>query len=330
MARRRRRRRRRRRVSRRRADAVLQLPDRLRDVRVFAPSFVVVRLPTLPTPSVRFSRNADRVVAAVRRDVAGHGDGPVQGDVPPIRHAEHLALVLDVQVLAEQGHRDRARVPVTQQVHRVVRLGEPGARSQERGVAGGRRVRHVQRRSVPRPPQALREPRDDAAQHGGDRGAHGAVEQAAHRERARGRERRRGRETRAGRARADGRRGAAGRACGHRARVAPSGGAGHDRPGGARGERGERGPLRRGGECATAASRETGGGADRAHDGLAERARRSNTRRCRRFSRQKPSTWMASIRRRLTLTSTDESARQRGSSLIEARARSKPSLGISR
>ena len=88
---------------RRRADATT-LPDRLRDVRVFAPSFVVVRLPTLPTPSVRFSRNADRVVAAVRRDVAGHGDGPVQGDVPPIRHAEHLALVLDVQVLAEQGH----------------------------------------------------------------------------------------------------------------------------------------------------------------------------------------------------------------------------------
>jgi hypothetical protein len=46
-------------------------------------------------------------------------------------------------------------------------------------------------------------------------------------------------------------------------------------------------------------------------------------------SRQKPSTWMASIRRRLTETSTDESARERGSSLIEARARSKPSLGIS-
>ena len=234
-----------RRVSRRRADAALQPPDRLRHVRIVAP-FVVVRLltrrPLLRTPTA----------AAARRDVAARAMA-VQGDVPR-SGMRSTSRWYSMSSSGGTGTPRSCTRAVAQQVHRV-RLGEPGARSQSAALPGSACVTSSGDRCLAR--QALREPATTPPSTAATAAptapsnrlptANALAASAAAGAR-RARARRTGDEEPP-------------RACGHRP-VARAG-AGHDRPGGARGERGERG-LCGAEECATAASRETGGGADRA------------------------------------------------------------------
>ena len=86
-----------------------------------------------------------------------HGDGPVWGDVSSVAHAEHLALVLDVQILSEERHRDGARVSVAQGVDGVVVAVKVRAGGEERAVGGGVRVGDGERGGVALGPETLGE-----------------------------------------------------------------------------------------------------------------------------------------------------------------------------
>ena len=90
-----------------------------------------------------------------------------------VAHAEHLALVLDGEILSEERRGDGARVSVAQGVNGVVVAVKVRAGGEERAVGGGVRVGDGERGGVALGPETLGE--------GGDDAADGRVEQASHR-----------------------------------------------------------------------------------------------------------------------------------------------------